>query len=82
MPTAITKYRSGFENLVLGASDTWDQIQAGVILAADVFEDQTVSNGLAKLWDGSAWVAKPVKYWDNSSWVAKPMKRWDGSFWV
>lgn len=41
-----------------------------------------VSGGLAKLWNGSGWVAKPVKVWNGSAWVAKPLKRWDGAAWV
>jgi len=26
-----------------------------------------------KVWDGSAWVARPVKVWDGSAWVARPI---------
>lgn len=34
-------------------------------------------------WDGSAWIAKPLKRWDGSAWVAvTTLKRWDGSAWV
>ena len=36
----------------------------------------------AKVWDGSAWVEKPVKVWDGSAWVQKPAKTWDGSAWT
>lgn len=39
------------------------------------------SAGLAKVWDGSAWAAKPVKYWTGSAWVQKPAKHWNGSAW-
>lgn len=38
--------------------------------------------GLAKVWNGSSWVRKPVKVWNGSAWVNKPMKRWNGSAWV
>lgn len=40
------------------------------------------SSGRLKVWNGSAWVAKPVKVWNGSSWVAKPVKRWNGSTWI
>jgi hypothetical protein len=34
------------------------------------------------VWNGSAFVEKPVKVWNGSSWVQKPVKRWNGSSWV
>ena len=37
--------------------------------------------GLIKVWNGSAWVDKPVKVWNGSSWVAKPLKFWNGTSW-
>lgn len=39
------------------------------------------SAGLAKVWNGSAWVAKPAKYWNGSVWTQKPAKHWNGSAW-
>lgn len=41
-----------------------------------------VLTGQMKVWNGSAWVAKPVKVWNGSAWVTKPVKRWNGSSWV
>jgi hypothetical protein len=38
--------------------------------------------GGIKVWNGSAWVSKPVKVWNGSAWVTKPVKRWNGSSWV
>jgi hypothetical protein len=38
--------------------------------------------GNIKVWNGTAWVAKPVKVWNGSAWVAKPVKRWNGTAWV
>ncbi len=38
--------------------------------------------GRVKVWNGSAWVAKPVKIWNGSAWVTKPVKRWNGTAWV
>lgn len=35
-----------------------------------------------KVWNGSAWAAKPVKVWNGSAWVVKPVKAWNGSAWV
>ena len=40
-----------------------------------------VAGGRPKVWNGSAWVAKPVKVWNGSVWVEKPMKVWNGSAW-
>ena len=40
------------------------------------------AGGLMKVWNGSAWVEKPVKVWTGSAWVAKPVKVWNGSAWV
>ena len=38
--------------------------------------------GNARVWNGSAWVTKPVKVWNGSSWVTRPLKYWNGSAWV
>jgi hypothetical protein len=38
--------------------------------------------GKIKVWNGSAWVEKPVKVWNGSAWVEKPVKVWNGSAWV
>ena len=38
--------------------------------------------GNTKYWNGSAWVAKPVKFCNGSAWTAKPLKQWNGSAWV
>lgn len=35
-----------------------------------------------KVWNGSAWVRKPLKVWNGSAWVQKPVKVWTGSAWV
>lgn len=35
-----------------------------------------------KVWNGSAWVAKPLKVWNGSSWVTATLKRWNGGAWV
>lgn len=40
------------------------------------------STGQIKVWNGSAFVAKPVKVWNGSSWGVKPVKRWNGSAWI
>lgn len=33
------------------------------------------------VWNGSAWVAKPLKVWNGTAWVQKPVKQWNGSTW-
>lgn len=38
--------------------------------------------GYATVWNGSAWVRKPLKVWNGSAWVIKPLKYWNGSTWA
>lgn len=40
------------------------------------------TTGYISVWDGAAWVKKPVKYWDGAAWVTKPIKYWNGSVFV
>jgi len=40
------------------------------------------STGQIKVWNGAAWIAKPVKVWNGASWVVKPVKYWNGSAWT
>ena len=40
------------------------------------------TTGQIKVWNGSAWVAKPVKVWNGSAWVIKPLKFYNGSIFV
>lgn len=40
------------------------------------------STGQIKVWNGTAWVVKPMKVWNGTSWVIKPVKRWNGAAWV
>ena len=40
------------------------------------------ATGRLKVWDGLAWVLKPVKVWMGSAWIEKPLKFWNGSAWV
>ncbi|MCA3574828.1 MAG: hypothetical protein IOC86_13015 [Aestuariivirga sp.] len=40
------------------------------------------AGGNIKVWNGSAWVARPVKVWNGTNWVTKPAKRWTGTAWV
>jgi len=40
------------------------------------------STGRIKVYNGTAFVAKPVKVWNGTAWVVKPVKRWNGTLWV
>ena len=40
------------------------------------------TGGLIKVWDGSAFVEKPVKVYDGAGWVEKPLKYWTGTEWA
>lgn len=60
--------------------DYWTQVQIGKWFADEL---GTLAGGTAvKVWNGSAWVVKPVKYWNGSAWVVGALKRWSGSAWV
>ena len=37
--------------------------------------------GMVQVWDGTAWVYRPVNVWDGSKWVKRPLKAWDGTAW-
>ena len=52
---------------------------AGVTLA---LRPNASGLGNMKVWNGSAWVAKPVKAWNGTAWVKKPVKFWNGSSWA
>lgn len=58
-----------------------DGFAAG-LMQHEFFADPPAGGGLIKVWNGSAWVEKPVKVWTGSAWVTKPLKRWTGSAWV
>lgn len=72
------------DNQYSGGSDIWDDGVAGEILLRDYFDAPAPPSGggQLKVWNGSAFVAKPVKVWNGSSWVTKPVKHWTGSAWV
>lgn len=63
----------------------WHPGPAGTIIRNEFFEAPTPppgGSGLIKVWNGTAWVEKPVKVWTGSAWVTKPLKRWNGTAWV
>lgn len=35
-----------------------------------------------KIWNGTAWVYKPVRMWNGSTWEPRIIKIWDGDDWV
>ena len=37
--------------------------------------------GFIKVWNGSAWVSKPLKVWNGTAWVSKSLKVWTGTIW-
>ncbi|WP_425005766.1 hypothetical protein [Mycolicibacterium sp. S3B2] len=67
-------------------TEAWSQSSSAYAAAAIVIKAATGggagTTGQIKVYDGSAFVAKPVKIWNGSSWETKPVKRWDGSSWV
>jgi hypothetical protein len=57
------------------AAEDWVAITIGAI-------ETDFKGGTMKVWNGSAWVARPVKVWNGSTWVLKQVKVWNGSAWV
>jgi hypothetical protein len=57
------------------AAEDWVAITIGAI-------ETDFKGGTMKVWNGSAWVARPVKVWTGSAWAIKPVKFWNGSAWV
>lgn len=51
-----------------------------ILLPGEDEDGGGATNGI-KVWDGTAWVVKPVKVWNGSAWETKTLKRWDGSAW-
>lgn len=37
---------------------------------------------IAKIWNGSAFIAKPLKTWNGSSWTERQAKFWNGTDWL
>lgn len=74
--TAYLAWTSGAVDGTLagGFKETW--------LAAVMVLRPIQTGGNTKVWNGTAWVAKPVKVWDGTAWGAKPVKIWNGSAWV
>ena len=66
-----------FDSNISGASDAWDDANAGTILLADYFAPPSVI-GRVKMWTGAAW--KSVRAWNGSQWVA--VKAWTGGAWL
>lgn len=55
----------------------------GIIATTMALRAAVSAGGQAKVWNGSAFVAKPVKVWSGSAWVTKPVKvRSAGGSWV
>lgn len=40
------------------------------------------TGGRFNVWNGAAWVEKPVKVWNGTTWAEKPVKFWNGSAWT
>lgn len=75
----MNNFTLGFVTTPGGASIIhWDNI----LMQDSGFPGPVVTTtGGMKVWNGSAWVIKPVKVWNGSAWAVKPVKFWDGSTW-
>lgn len=85
--SATGVFATGFVGQVTVTSKQFVSITAAGVQGTGFVGQASVSlpiGGLknVKVWNGSAWVAKPVKVWSGSTWVQKSWKRWNGSAWV
>jgi hypothetical protein len=63
-PTRISRFESGWSTALVTTTDAGSGASVGKI----------------KYWNGSAWVAVPLK--SGGTWTTKSLKRWNGSAWV
>lgn len=49
---------------------------------SDAVVAQLLADHRLKVWDGTAWVVRPVLWWDGSDWATKRLWRHNGSRWV
>lgn len=61
--------------------DAWFSEPAKTALYIEYFGLNNTT-GLIKVWNGTAWVQKPLKIWNGTAWVQKPVKSWNGTGWV
>lgn len=40
----------------------------------------TIAGGI-RIWNGTAWLKRPVQVWNGTAWVVKTLKVWSGSSW-
>lgn len=52
-----------------------------IVVANTIYAAAFTPPLILRTWNGSAWVATPMKIWNGSAWVAAALKRWDGSVW-
>jgi hypothetical protein len=76
-------YRTGYDIMPIGNTGaTMGGGFPGQQLLLVNITDVAPTAGRTKVWNGSAWVLKPVKVWTGSAWVTKPLKVWNGSAWI
>lgn len=59
----------------------WHPGVAGRIVRTEFFGSTAIATGLMTVWDGSDWVAKPVRVWTGTEWATKPIRVWTGTEW-
>lgn len=83
-------FRTTYKQATAGTNaETWTQSSNSYAYAAVVVKGLGVvggggggTTGQIKVWNGTAFVAKPVKVWNGTAWVVKPLKVWNGTAWV
>lgn len=75
--TVVDSFALGFINSTTGIGH-FDN----VVVQDTGFPGPVTGTGDAKVWNGTAWVAKPVKVWNGTAWVQKPVKFWNGTAWT
>lgn len=73
---------STFNAYVAFGSTAGCTVQVDSVKVRVTYSTTAAATGSMKVWNGSAWVLKPVKWYNGTTWVTKPLKRWNGSAWV
>ena len=79
--TGITAHREAVAGTYSFDVSVTSSQDGGAILVALAKGAGPSDAGYIEVWNGSAWVRKPVKVWTGSAWVTKPVKYWNGSTW-
>jgi hypothetical protein len=77
-----TWFRNTTQFIRVTDTEGYNQTERSDYMLDWMFVPAAVGGTTLKVWDGSAWVAKPIKVWDGATWTAKTLKRFVSGTWV